>query len=187
MKNTVTYIFKTYNVFLHTYCVVLVCEIWGSHGIVVEDFQVVWDVTPCWLVNIYQGFAGLYCLSSVKMSVTINGKEAVSHTPVLKLFKREGHEDPKDVRRNGWPLAAWNLETVNKIHELVARDHSVTLKLMEDQVHVNCRWFEICALLGYYIVSSGNPLSMFQDFLILEDGTDTLSRNVGKGLPLDAA
>jgi hypothetical protein len=25
------------------------------------------------------------------------------------------------------------------------------------------------------------------DFLTLEDGTDTLSRNVGKGLPLDAA
>jgi hypothetical protein len=26
-----------------------------------------------------------------------------------------------------------------------------------------------------------------QDFLTLEDETDTLSRNVGKGLPLDAA
>jgi hypothetical protein len=25
------------------------------------------------------------------------------------------------------------------------------------------------------------------DFLILEDGTDTLSRNVGKGLPFDTA
>jgi hypothetical protein len=28
---------------------------------------------------------------------------------------------------------------------------------------------------------------LFLDFLTLEDGTDTLSRNVGKGLPLDAA
>jgi hypothetical protein len=27
----------------------------------------------------------------------------------------------------------------------------------------------------------------FLDFLTLEDGTDRLSRNVGKGLPLDAA
>jgi hypothetical protein len=27
----------------------------------------------------------------------------------------------------------------------------------------------------------------FLDFLTLEDGTDTLSRNVGKGLPFDAA
>jgi hypothetical protein len=31
-------------------------------------------------------------------------------------------------------------------------------------------------------------LSIFSlDFFTLEDGTDTLSRNVGKGLPLDAA
>ena len=28
---------------------------------------------------------------------------------------------------------------------------------------------------------------VFFDFLTLEDGTDTLSRNVGKGLPLNAA
>jgi hypothetical protein len=33
---------------------------------------------------------------------------------------------------------------------------------------------EICALLGYY-------------FLTLEDGTDALSQNIGKGLPLNAA
>jgi hypothetical protein len=39
---------------------------------------------------------------------------------------------------------------------------------------------EICPLLGYNAASSG-------DFLTLVDGTDTLSRNVGKGLPLDAA
>jgi hypothetical protein len=67
---------------------------------------------------------------------------------------------------------------------------------------------EICALLGYHAASIGNPLPTFRDnvsvpssrvkesqeeklffldFLTLEDGTDTLSRNVGKGLPLDAA
>jgi hypothetical protein len=58
---------------------------------------------------------------------------------------------------------------------------------------------EICALLRCYAASSGNPLLKFRDnirpmkhrtasldFLNLEDGTDTLSRNVGKGLPLDA-
>jgi hypothetical protein len=56
---------------------------------------------------------------------------------------------------------------------------------------------EICALLGYNTASSGNPLPTFRDnvsvpssrvkkskksvyFLTLEDGTDTLSRNVGK-------
>jgi hypothetical protein len=57
---------------------------------------------------------------------------------------------------------------------------------------------EICALLGYYAASNGNPLLTFRDnvslpssrvkkSLTLEDGTDMLSRKVGKGLPLDAA
>jgi hypothetical protein len=52
---------------------------------------------------------------------------------------------------------------------------------------------EIWALLGYYTASSNNSLLTFQDniffflgFLTLEDGTNTLSRNVGKGLPLNA-
>jgi hypothetical protein len=59
---------------------------------------------------------------------------------------------------------------------------------------------EICVL-GYYVASSGNYLSTFRDnvsvpsstvkksswtCVTLEDGTD-MSRNVGKGLPLDAA
>jgi hypothetical protein len=60
---------------------------------------------------------------------------------------------------------------------------------------------EICALLGHNAESSGNPLPTFRDnvsvpssrakksktLLTLENETDTLSRNVGKGLPLDAA
>jgi hypothetical protein len=59
----------------------------------------------------------------------------------------------------------------------------------------------ICALLGYYAASSGNPLPTFQenisvpsakvkmflDFLTLEDGTDNLSRNVDIKLQLNAA
>jgi hypothetical protein len=61
---------------------------------------------------------------------------------------------------------------------------------------------EICAILGYYAVWSGNPLPTFRDSVsvassrvkkfmiqvfIHEDGTVTLSRNVGKGLPLHTA
>jgi hypothetical protein len=70
---------------------------------------------------------------------------------------------------------------------------------------------EICALLGYYTPSNGNPLRTFRettyrshlqgsrsprrkgigsldplDLLTLEDWTDT-SRNVGKGLQFNAA
>jgi hypothetical protein len=55
---------------------------------------------------------------------------------------------------------------------------------------------EICTLLGCYAASSGDPLPTFrfhlkgqevQGFLTLEDGTSTLSRGVGKGLPIGAA
>jgi hypothetical protein len=80
-------------------------------------------------------------------------------------------------------------------------------KLHSEELH------KICAVLGYYAASCGNPLPTFRnnvsvpssrvktskkknrqdyavylgDFLTLEYGIDTLSRNVGKGLPLDAA
>jgi hypothetical protein len=62
---------------------------------------------------------------------------------------------------------------------------------------------QICALLGSYAASCGNCLPKFRDnvsvpssrvkipfplgLLTREDGTDTLSRNVGKQLPHDAA
>jgi hypothetical protein len=58
-------------------------------------------------------------------------------------------------------------------------------------------WDEICALLGYYAASSVNPLPTFRDkgqevlefldFLTFIDETETLSRNVGKILPLEAS
>jgi len=38
--------------------------------------------------------------------------------------------------------------------------------------------YEICTVLGYYAVHCANS---FLDFLTLEDGTDMLPRNVGKG------
>jgi hypothetical protein len=44
---------------------------------------------------------------------------------------------------------------------------------------------EICALLGCYAASSGNHLPFL--FGLFEDGINTLSRNVGKQLPLDGA
>jgi hypothetical protein len=47
---------------------------------------------------------------------------------------------------------------------------------------------EICVLLGCYAAPSANPLLTFGDkSFALEDGTDTLYRNVGKGLTLGAA
>jgi hypothetical protein len=53
---------------------------------------------------------------------------------------------------------------------------------------------EICSRLGYYASSSGNFLPTLRDNLLVpssgfnnQDGTDGLSRNVGKKLPLLAA
>jgi len=63
-----------------------------------------------------------------------------------------------------------------------------------NKIYIN----ENCCLLGYYAASSGNCLRAFRDnisvsslsvknpFLTLEDGTDRLSRNFGKQLPLFA-
>jgi len=52
---------------------------------------------------------------------------------------------------------------------------------------------ENCTILGYYAASSGNFVTTFRGnisalhpLLILEDGVDRLSRNVGKKLPLVA-
>jgi hypothetical protein len=53
---------------------------------------------------------------------------------------------------------------------------------------------EICGLLGYYVASCGKCLPTFRDNVSVpssrvnnpsEDGTDTLSQNVGKHLPLE--
>jgi hypothetical protein len=78
-----------------------------------------------------------------------------------------------------------------------------TLVISETLVFCMLLMVEIYALLGYYTACSGTPLLLFQDkipvpsssvkeswtldFLNLEDGTDTLSRNIGKGFPLNAA
>jgi hypothetical protein len=43
---------------------------------------------------------------------------------------------------------------------------------------------EICALLGYYTVYSGNSLLTYRDTLTLEDGTNRLSQNICEELPL---
>ena len=53
---------------------------------------------------------------------------------------------------------------------------------------------ENCAVLGYYPASSGNSVPTLRNYLshlfgffTLEDGTDKLSRNVDKELPVLAA
>ena len=49
------------------------------------------------------------------------------------------------------------------------------------------RIVENCAFLGYYAARSGNFLPTYRDNCLKRDGTDKLSRNVGKKLPLLAA
>ena len=67
---------------------------------------------------------------------------------------------------------------------------SVSISLLLDPTHSQGD-NENCALLGYYSSSSGDSLWTIRDNLstyrFAEDGTDRLSRNVGKELPLLAA
>jgi hypothetical protein len=72
-----------------------------------------------------------------------------------------------------------------------SREESLVLNVMS---HGKLSNDDICTLPGgNYAASSCNPLPTFREmhfflvFLALEDGTDTLSRNVGKGLSFDAA
>jgi hypothetical protein len=63
------------------------------------------------------------------------------------------------------------------------------LKINLHDLGFHCKVYENCALLGYYAVSGGNFVPMFWDnlsygFLITEQGTDSLARNVCKKLPL---
>jgi hypothetical protein len=59
-----------------------------------------------------------------------------------------------------------------------------TIKTLSVISGVLCDVAEICSLLGHYVASSGTRFLL--RLLTPEDGTDTLSRNVGKLLPLDA-
>jgi hypothetical protein len=78
-------------------------------------------------------------------------------------------------------------------------DNPLLASVTEYEIRVQ----EICALLGHYAASCGNCLPTFRDnvsvtssrvksprrkgLLILEVGTGTSSRNVGKQLPNDSA
>ena len=52
---------------------------------------------------------------------------------------------------------------------------------------VNFGTSEICALLGYYAASNGNPLPTFRDNVSVPSSRVKKSVNVAKGLPFDAA
>jgi len=56
------------------------------------------------------------------------------------------------------------------------------------QTYEYCLKNEICVLLGHYAAYSGNSLATFPNALsVIEDGSDMLSRNFAKYLPLYAA
>ena len=84
------------------------------------------------------------------------------------------------------------MEIIRKIPAAHFRPNIVHPVISGFRRHVD----EISALLGCYAASCGNSFTdvweqrigpVFFDFLTLEDGTDTLSPNVGKELPFDAA
>jgi transposase len=77
------------------------------------------------------------------MLTSVYGNESLSCIHVFEWLKtfREGCDDSENDPRSGQPSTAQNLETVVKVHELVARDHQVTLKAMEINCTLNRRSF----------------------------------------------
>jgi hypothetical protein len=73
-------------------------------------------------------------IQTLVMHETLLCHEAVSRTYPLRF--REGCED-LDYPRSGWMSTASNLEAAAELHELVARNHQVTLKLVGEQQCIN--------------------------------------------------
>lgn len=55
---------------------------------------------------------------------------------IFKWFVGGGCEALEGDIRSGWPSTAWNWGMAATVLELVARDHWMAIKLMEDQVHI---------------------------------------------------
>ena len=72
-----------------------------------------------------------------RMPKTVYGNEALFCTHVSKWLKDSEVSGPWRWSKEWVAITAWHLEAVVKVCEMVARDHSMTLKLMEDQLHIN--------------------------------------------------
>jgi transposase len=72
--------------------------------------------------------------------------KAVYHNHAIQWFQQLREEGLKEDPRNERLLNAQNQETVKKVHELVAKENKITLKLMEYQLNVNT--VMICQILN---------------------------------------
>lgn len=74
----------------------------------------------------------------MKMLNSVYGNEVLCCMPVFESFRRfrDGGKDPDNDPSSGQPPNAWNLETVTKVCEMLASDHSITSKLTEHQLHI---------------------------------------------------
>jgi len=72
--------------------------------------------------------------------------KAVYHNHVIQWFQQLREEGLKEETRNERLLTAQNQETVKKVHELVAKDNKITLRLKEYQLNVNI--VMICQILN---------------------------------------
>ena len=98
---------------------------------------------------------------------------------------------------------AYSYSDLNKVVVLISQDNflkrkevtELKFRLSAYTCVISCFRHEVeenCALLGYYTANSGTSLTAVSgqqigpNFLTLENGTDRLSRNVGKELSLHA-
>jgi len=77
-----------------------------------------------------------------KILQIVCGNKALSQTYVFKWFKRlrVGCQDHVDDINSELLSTVQKWETTGKFWKLVARDHQMTLKLMEDQLNINREW-----------------------------------------------
>jgi len=88
---------------------------------------------PCFILN-----AGKHVKEQINVSVC----SRKWRSPPVRVFEwfqrfREGREDLEDHLRNGRPSTEWNQGAVAKVRELVLRINRLTLKLIDDQLHIN--------------------------------------------------
>lgn len=81
----------------------------------------------------------LSCVLLCCHEITQTPQEALAHMQIFKCFKtfRQECRGLEHDPRSGLPPTVWNLQTVTKIFELVAGVRRITLKMMENQLHIN--------------------------------------------------
>jgi hypothetical protein len=81
------------------------------------------------------------------MLETVYGHKDIACMCVFEWLKRfrKGHKNHIHDPQYGWPSTAWNPTAVMEVHNLVARDNQMVLKLITNRLCI--KWERICQIL----------------------------------------